>query len=327
MPLKAHHHKHVGDVLQVPVVPVVPIALTHLVQLLHRLVPRLDVLPTPASVGVEAIAPEGAAAQLPQLEVLARDRGASDPILPQQQFFLHFVGGHVVRWYDVITRLPARGTDPAGCDVARPLLPPLHEAGVTERVMAAREYAEGPGRLQAYPANAHGVVDVVVLPPPSSLRPAAVVMVPELAVLAVPARSRREVGAGNCLQRLLARERSAGVVGEPARLAVPAVAVLEEESAERSRRGGAPRGGGGGRGDGIAAAASVAPLFVRHGIGVNGRLLSRESSVAPGDSDAAISLRRCISANSRSTPPVVGSSPRAHGGSKSEEVLLVDEPC
>ena len=292
MPLQAHHHEHVGDVLHVTVVPVVPIALTHLVQLLHGLVPRLDVLPAPASVGVEAIAPEGAAAQPPELEVLAWYRGASDTILTQQPFLLSFVCGHVVRWHDVIARLPARGTDPAGRNVARPLLPPLHEAGVTERVIAAREYAEGPGRLQADPAHAHGVVVVVVLPPPlPSLRPAAaapfaVVVMPELAVLAVPARSRREVGARDGLQCLLARVRSAGVVGEPARTAVPASAVLEEESAERSRRGGAMlRGGGGGgvRGDGTAAAASsVAPLFVRHGIGVNGGACSREeSSVTP----------------------------------------------
>ncbi len=176
--------------------------------------------------GVEAIAPEGAAAQLSQLEILARGLGAPDPVFPQQPFLLRFVGGHVLRRHDVIARLPARGTDPAGRDVARPLLPPLHEAGVAERVIAAREYAEGAGGLQADPANA-----VVFPTPPPPLIPA-VVAVPELAALAVPTRSRREVGAGDGLQRLLARERSAGVVGEPARLPVPAVAVLEEETTE-----------------------------------------------------------------------------------------------
>jgi len=154
---------------------------------------------------------------------------------------------------------------------------------------------------------------------------AVVVVMPELAVLAVPARSRREVGARDGLQCLLARVRSAGVVGEPARIAVPALAVLEEESAERSRRGGAMlRGGGrgGGRGDGTAAAASsVAPLFVRHGIGVNGApALARSLPLPPKDSDAALSLGRFISGRFEVYPASSSLGPFA--GSKSDEVLL-----
>jgi hypothetical protein len=152
-----------------------------------------------------------------------------------------------------------------------------------------------------------------------------VVVMPELAVLAVPARSRREVGAKDGLQCLLARVRFAGVVGEPARIAVPALAVLEEESAERSRRGGARLrggGGGGGRGDGTAAAASsVAPLFVRHGIGVNGCAFSREeSSVTPRGFGCRAFTWEVYLGRFEVYPASSSLGPFA--GSKSDEVLL-----
>ena len=259
MPLHAHHHEHVGDVLDVPAVPVVSLALTGLVQLLHRPVLHLDVLPVPVGVGVEAIPPEGTAPEPAQFELLARDGRASIPVLAQYPFLLAGIRRHVRGRHDVIARHATRGTHPPGRNVARPLLPPLHEAGVAEGVIAAREYAIRSGRLEANAADERTatvfvfVVANIFAPSPSSTTSGgAIIIAPmhELAVLAEATRSGRVIGAGDGLERHLAREQPARVVGKSTGLPVSTVTVLEEETTEgrgTRRRGWGSRGKGGER--------------------------------------------------------------------------------